>query len=319
MWVLPVRDGRTVCIGNLTIDAAVSADGVTVESIGGDALYAALGARLAGGEPLILAPVGADAPSALLEAITAAGTDPQSLPRRPLPTIRNVVTYDTAGGREWHLVHGEAHFEALSVRPGDVQAEVLEAPGILLSGMALQAQLELAAWLRPRTGAGIYFDPQEDYIVGHESDLLGAVGGCDVFLPSQVEAVALARTADLAAACGFLLSQGPHTVVITLADQGCCIATRDDPEPRYLPAEVVRAVDSTGAGDTFAGAFAAEHCRRGDHFAAVSAGAAAARVAVSGPGVSSLLDAVSTRTASGCRESATGVTGFVADAASGRT
>ena len=35
--------------------------------------------------------------------------------------------------------------------------------------MALHAQLELATWLRPRTAATIFFDPQEDYIIGNEA------------------------------------------------------------------------------------------------------------------------------------------------------
>src|SRR3978361_466376 len=43
-----------VCVGNLTIDEAVSAGGQRVESIGGDALFAALAAKVAGGDPNIL-------------------------------------------------------------------------------------------------------------------------------------------------------------------------------------------------------------------------------------------------------------------------
>jgi ribokinase len=58
-------------------------------------------------------------------------------------------------------------------------------------------------------------------------------------------------------------------------------------------------VDSTGAGDAFCGAFAAEHLRSGDVYAAAAAGAAAARIAVDAPGVSGLLTAVAA--ASGVR------------------
>ena len=68
-----------------------------VESVGGDALFAALAAKLAGGDPVILAPLGNDATPALLDAIRSAGTDPATLPRRDLPTVRNVVRYDEAG------------------------------------------------------------------------------------------------------------------------------------------------------------------------------------------------------------------------------
>jgi sugar/nucleoside kinase (ribokinase family) len=281
-----------VCIGNLTIDEAVSPAGERVESVGGDALFAALAARVSGGNPTILAPLGNDAMPALLAAIRSAGTDPTALPRRDLPTVRNVVRYDEAGGRVWDLVLGDAHFEELSVHPADVSDAVLAAPGLLLCGMALHAQLELSAWLRARTPATVYFDPQEDYIAGHEAALLDAVRACDVFLPSKIEAIALAGTAELNAAAATFLGLGPQVVVIKLAAAGCLVATSERPEPTVVSADVVEPVDSTGAGDAFCGAFAAEHLRSGDPYAAAAAGAAAARIAVGAPGIGGLLAAV---------------------------
>ncbi|HET7664922.1 MAG TPA: carbohydrate kinase family protein [Mycobacterium sp.] len=281
-----------VCVGNLTIDEAVSAAGERIESVGGDALFAALAARLAGGNPTILAPVGNDATPALLAAIRSAGTDPAALPRRDLPTVRNVVRYDETGGRLWDLVLGDAHFEELSVHPADVSDCVLSASGVLLCAMALHAQLELAEWLRARTAATIYFDPQEDYIAGNEAALRDVVRACDVFLPSEIEAVALAGTAEMNAAAGALLNLGPRVVVIKLAAAGCLVATAERPEPIVVPTDVVEPVDSTGAGDAFCGAFAAEHLRSGDPYAAAAAGAAAARIAVSAPGISGLVVAV---------------------------
>jgi sugar/nucleoside kinase (ribokinase family) len=281
-----------VCVGNLTVDEAVSPTGERVESVGGDALFAALAARVAGGRPVLLAPLGTDAPPALLAAIRSTGTDPESLPSRQLPLIRNVIRYDDAGGRVWDLVRGEENFEALSVSPADVPAHALTAAGILLSAMALRPQLELAAWLRTRTAATIFFDPQEDYVAGHEAALTDAVRACDVFLPSEIEAAALAGTADLAVAAATFLDLGPRAVVVKRAEAGCLVVTRERPEPVVVPTDVVTPVDSTGAGDAFCGAFAVEYLRSGDALAAARTGAAAARVAVSGPGVSALLAAV---------------------------
>jgi ribokinase len=287
-----MADGPTLlCIGNLTIDEAVSPTGERVESVGGDALFAALAARLAGGHPEILAPLGTDVPEALLAAIRSAGTDPETLPRRDLPLVRNVVRYDGAGGRAWELVHGDEHFEELSVHPADVSAAALTARGVLLSAMALHAQLELAGWLRAATAATIYFDPQEDYVAGHEDELVDAVRACDVFLPSEVEATALSGHSDPAAAAAAFLTLGPRVVVVKLAAAGCLVATSERPEPVLIPTEVVEPVDSTGAGDAFCGAFAAEYLRSGDANAAAVAGAAVARVAVGGFGVDALLAA----------------------------
>ncbi len=290
-WLMPDAPSL-VCIGNLTIDEAVSSTGGRVESVGGDALFAALAAKLTGGNPTILAPLGTDATPALLAAIEAAGTDPTTLPRRDLPTVRNVIRYDDTGGRVWDLINGEAHFEELSVHPDDITDTALAADGVLLSAMALHAQLDVAAWLRARTAATIYFDPQEDYIAGNEPDLLEAVRVCDVFLPSKIEALELANTSDPSKAAQAFLKLGPHTVVIKLAEVGCLIATQAHPEPELMPTDVVDPVDSTGAGDAFCGAFAAEHLRSGDPYAAARAGAHAARIAVSASGIDGLLAAV---------------------------
>lgn len=286
-----------LCIGNLTIDEAIAPSGERVESFGGDALFAALAARLAGASPVVLAPLGNDATPALLAALRSAGTDPEALPRRDLPTIRNVVRYDTTGHRVWDLVLGDNHFEAMSVRPTDLSAAELGAPGILVSAMALNAQLELAPWLRTHTDATIYFDPQEDYIAGHEAELLDAVAACDVFLPSEIEARRLTGAADPGDAARFLLdlpvpSPGPHTVVVKLAEAGCLVVTREEPDSVVVPADSIDPVDSTGAGDAFCGAFAAEHLRGGDPIQAARVGAAMARIAVSASGTEGLLAAV---------------------------
>ena len=279
---------RLVCVGNLTVDDAIAPDGTRTTSAGGDALFAALAARLAGGHPEVLAPIGTDAPEELTAALGLAGA--ADLPRRLLPCVRNEVVYAADGSRRWTLVTGEEHFEAMSVAPEDVPDAVLAAGGILLSAMALGAQLRLAAWLRPRTAAVIYFDPQEDYVAGHETPLRDAVAACDVFLPSEVEAVALAGTADVATAARSFLDLGPRVVVVKLAERGCLVARPDGIVA--VPAEPAVVVDSTGAGDAFCGAFAAVHLATGDPVAAARAGAAVARIAVEGHGVAGLVAAL---------------------------
>ena len=149
--------------------------------------------------PRILAPLGTDATPALLDAIRSAGTDPATLPRRDLPTMRNVVRYDDAGGRVWDLVLGEEHFEALSVHPADVSDAALAAPGVLVSAMALHAQLELAAWLRaPHHGDRSTSIRRRTTSPATRPLCWMPSARCDVFLPSEVEAAALAGTSDLA-------------------------------------------------------------------------------------------------------------------------
>ncbi|PJI93528.1 carbohydrate kinase family protein [Luteimicrobium subarcticum] len=280
-----------VCAGNVTLDVAVAPDGRRTTAVGGDAVFASLAARLAGGEPQILAPLGNDVPDAVADVVRLAGTPPEDLPARDLPTVLDVVRYRADGSRTWELVHGERHFEEMSPGPADVTPAMLAADGVLLSGMALAAQLALSSWLRPRTSATVYLDPQEDYVPGNERALLEAVAACDVFLPSEVEALALARVDDVEDAIRCFLEVVP-VVVVKRAEHGCLVATRRGRTPVVVPAERVVPTDSTGAGDAFCGAFAVEHLRSGDPVAAARAASAVARVAVSGVGVDALADAV---------------------------
>jgi ribokinase len=55
-----------------------------------------------------------------------------------------------------------------------------------------------------------------------------------------------------------LQTAGARNVLVTLGAKGAvtCFAAENEPRIEFLPAEPVVAIDSTGAGDTFAGAFA---------------------------------------------------------------
>jgi ribokinase len=81
----------------------------------------------------------------------------------------------------------------------------------------------------------------------------------DVFCPNQGEAELLTgrpvRTLeDASEAARSLMERGAGSVVVTLGDQGCMVATADVTE--HVPGVAVEAVDSTGAGDAFVGALA---------------------------------------------------------------
>ena len=79
-----------------------------------------------------------------------------------------------------------------------------------------------------------------------------------------------------------LAELGPRTVVVTLGPAGAVVAHNG--ETRHFPAPAVTAVDTTGAGDAFTGAFAAELARGGDPFAAAQRGVVAGSLATTRPG-----------------------------------
>ncbi|XP_038968400.1 ribokinase isoform X6 [Rattus norvegicus] len=53
-----------------------------------------------------------------------------------------------------------------------------------------------------------------------------------------------------------LLERGCQVVVITLGASGCVTLSQAEPVPKHIPTEAVKAVDTTGAGDSFVGALA---------------------------------------------------------------
>jgi len=278
-----------LCVGNLTIDETVIA-GTTTTALGGDALFAALAARRELTDVRMLAPVGTDLPAPLLRSVADAGIRVESARPRTSPTVRNRITYAADGSRVWDLLLGEEAFDVMSVYPEDVSPAALTATGVLVSAMSLQSQLALGPWLREATrrrASTVYLDLQEDYVQGHEDELLALLGTCDVFMPSEIEATALAHTTDLDEAARIFRAHGADVVVIKTAERGCVLATADG--TTTVPTEVVTPVDSTGAGDAFCGGFAAAHVQGADLETAARAGAAAARVAISSHGVDALL------------------------------
>lgn len=88
--------------------------------------------------------------------------------------------------------------------------------------------------------------------------------------------------ADVEAAAKTLLFRGAQTVIVTLGPEGALRASADG--ACVFPAPIVEAVDTTGAGDTFVGGFAAEWCRTSDVDVAISFAQRAAAYSVTGRG-----------------------------------
>lgn len=118
----------------------------------------------------------------------------------------------------------------------------------------------------------------------------------DVLIPNETEFVTLVNLlglapgkkafaeADLAAATPDALQAlcrglGPPTVIVTLGKRGCFVSRTSGGV--QIPAHVVKAVDTTGAGDAFVGGFASGFVKHdGDLLAAARQGQAVAALSV---------------------------------------
>ncbi len=166
------------------------------------------------------------------------------------------LDYDDRGRRELTVL-GRA--EAIRRVP----AEVERADLIFIGPVMQETPLNLLREIRERTQAPIFLDPQGllrrigangkiDHFKPEGIEEVCAL--CDVVKPNELETQILTGIdprEDLEGAANILKSWGIRTVVITLAELGALVVT-DDTWYR-IDAIPTHAIDSTGAGDTFAG------------------------------------------------------------------
>ena len=283
---------RLVCLGSFTIDDVVLPDGTErIACIGGDAVYAALGARLWDTRTAMVAPVGSDLPDIVLRSVSRIGIQTDHLTRRPFPTLHNRVVYDSHGGRSWTLFASEAVFHELSPKPEDIPEQFLEADAFLVLAMTLAAQERLLTFLHASTSAVVALDLQEDYISGNEDRILALLPKTDIFLPSAEEVQQLTGLENWAEAARYFASLGPSLVVIKLGEKGCLVYDGEQDKIMSLPAfPASNVVDTTGAGDSFCGGFvAALDNNRGNALEAARAASVSASFAIANYGVDGLL------------------------------
>lgn len=113
----------------------------------------------------------------------------------------------------------------------------------------------------------------------------------DILVPNALEARALAGEQDeeRAAHC---LSHSVEVVVMTRGERGVLVAQRGK-TIATVPARVVNAIDTTGAGDTFVGFLIGALCRDSDLEAALREATVAASIAVTRRGAASAMPSLS--------------------------
>lgn len=164
-----------------------------------------------------------------------------------------------AAVRSARVLHVSGISQAISTRAADAAFDamaVARAAGVLVS---YDTNLRTKLWPVARARAVI-----------HE-----AMTMVDIAMPGQDDARLLVGSTEPDALADRYLALGARIVALKLGAEGCLVATAGG--RRRFPAHPVEAVDATGAGDTFDGAFLAEHLLTGDPFrAGLYANAAAA-------------------------------------------
>ncbi|MEP6874513.1 MAG: ribokinase [Burkholderiales bacterium] len=172
---------------------------------------------------------------------------------------------------------------ALSTAHVDAAAAVIASAALLIC--QLESPLPVvqhAVALAHAAGVPVLLNPAPAQVLPPE--LLTQV---DTLVPNETEAAVLlgllpGAAFDAAAAATRLRALGPRTAIVTLGASGVQLAA--DGVCLHLAAPKVRAVDTTGAGDTFIGAYAAAWCGGADLTAAVDYAQRAAAVSVTKTG-----------------------------------
>jgi ribokinase len=129
--------------------------------------------------------------------------------------------------------------------------------------MPLTIQQQLVQHVNGGEGV-ISLDPHDEYLAGHESAILDLLPRITVFLPSRQEAHLLfGRDAPEDAARAFVAA-GARVAVVKLGAEGSLVCEMGRSAVRHVPAVPVAAVDPTGAGDAYCGAFGVIYARSRD-------------------------------------------------------
>lgn len=262
------------------------------QGFGGDTSNAAIAAARQGAKAGYLTALGSDPfGDALMALWHREGIDTsQVLRRHDAPTGIYFADPNPSGHSFTYYRAGSA---ASQMTPQDLPEAYFAAAKVLHVSAISQAISESAAatvdaaiTMARRHGVTVSYDTNlrlRLWPLDRARDVIhAAMRRADIALPSFDDAVALTGQTDVDAIVDIYAGLGSQIVALKLGPDGVRIAYRG--ERQTIPAIPVAAVDATGAGDAFAGAFLAGWLESGDPFAAARRAVAAAALAVAGYG-----------------------------------
>ena len=284
----PPHAAEIVCFGEPMVEFNQTGDAggrLYQQGFGGDTSNFAIAAARQGARVAYVSALGDDAYGAQLRELW----DAEGVDHSGVKTIREGFTavYFVTHDRRGHHFHFFRTGSAASrIAPADLpreliaQAKVLHLSGISLAISQSACEAGFAAIdLARRAGATVSFDTNLRLklwpLARAREVLTQAMQRCDICLPSIDDVSAITGLTDADALADHCLAQGARIVALKLGTQGALVAT---PHERHrIAAFPCQAVDATGAGDTFGGAFIARMlagdslCEAGRYAAAAAA------------------------------------------------
>lgn len=240
-------------VGSANLDLVATVDhlpapGETVlgrdyaEHPGGKGLNQAVAASRAGARTAFVGCLGTDAAGDALHALMSEESLDPYVVDVARPTGRALIAVDDGGENSIVVVPGAN--SCLTISVVDDHRDVIARAGVVLCQLEVPLDaVEAALAIAKVGGATTVLNPAPAAALSRS-----LISLCDVVVPNQHEVAQLGGASAL-------LDAGVSTVVITLGARGLRIVTRQDEFD--IPPFVVRAVDTTGAGDAACGALAA--------------------------------------------------------------
>lgn len=306
-----------VIFGSLTIDNVVRADGeVMPQYFGGNALYAALGARIWSESVGMVSLYGDGYPMAFFDLMARLGIDTAGVHHVDGPHLMNVAfAYQADGSRTRniprHLLDGMAEPDRQRFNDSSQRNRghmILEAFGpegrhmpeswwrgveaIHCASIPMARQIDIATAARARLGRTVRVhadSPWNDTPASKDQDAGALMGLLDLLLPSEQDFENYHPGVPRDAVAEELLGQGLPALVLKRGPDGCRIYVHARGVVAEVPVVSVDAIDPTGAGDSFCGGFLAGFQRTGSLVAAAHYGAVSASFCVEARGLDGLL------------------------------
>ena len=206
------------------------------------------------------------------------------------PTGIYFVTHDADGH---HFTYYRSGSAACQMTPLDLPKDDLSQTRILHLSAITQAisvsscETAFAAIFQARkNGVKVSYDTNlrlKLWSLDRARDVINrTVPMCDVIMPSLEEATSLTGLVDPEEITDYFFQLGAKLVVLKQGSHGARVS--DGKENLNIPGHKVKAIDATGAGDTFDGAFLSEWIRKDDPFSAAEYANAAAALSTTNYG-----------------------------------
>jgi len=251
---------KLLAVGTVAFDAIETPFGITDKILGGAATYIGLSASVMKTDVSLVSVIGGDFPQEYLDMMNAKGINTDGVEK-----IENGKTFFWSGRYHNDLNSRDTLVTELNVLENfdpKIPASAKDAEVLLLGNLHPAVQLAVLERMEKRPGL-VILDTM-NFWMDHTWDLLmEVISKTDVITINDEEARQLSGEYSLVKAAQKIHEMGPKFVIIKKGEHGALLFSEG--KVFAMPAMPLEEVfDPTGAGDTFAGGFAAYLVKKED-------------------------------------------------------